>query len=192
MVGQGSSQRHNLAHQQLERLWLVAAGRQGEVAGKDGEGVDQHFECAQHGQRALRGRTLFGAEEAGPLPDSLLVDACAGTHHAGRVELHFEHAALLHGQLAGLYLSLQVIEPCGHIGPLCELSGKEVADFGLVHLPVPDAHHGLAGMQLQCAQVVLVEVVAVELVEAEGRVRVSLPTAAQVQLLEYAGNAEAA
>ncbi len=96
-------------------LLLVPQSGDGEMLGKDREGVDQYLEGVVKGQFALHGGSILLAEEARTLCYGFLVNFSSRTYHACGVVLCTEQTYLL-----GLHLS-QLVKACLRLWPFIEL-----------------------------------------------------------------------
>ena len=168
-------------------LRLVSDTGDGEVRGQDGVGVDKQIELTVDGLLSLLLRTVLFTEETGTLGDHLLVDAGACGHHAGRIPL-YEDRRGADGQLSRPDVAQVVVAVAG-IVPLLQLTVEEPLQRRVVHQFLLALQHLLAGQDLERAQTVLIEVVGIDAVDAQGSIAVASPSATEIQLAEDAADA---
>ena len=161
-------------------LRLVARGGNGVVRRQNGEGIDQKLQVVVELLLDLFLRTVLLAEETGSFGYHLAVDAGSGRDHARWVPLHLQGEVLI-AQLACLHISeVAVAQPC--VVPFLQLAVEETLQAGVVHGVVLALAELLACQHFEGAQPVLIQVIGVHFLYAQGSIAVAAPSAAEVQL----------
>ena len=160
----------------VDELRLVLACRNGEVDWQNRERIHQEMEFLIYLLRHLFLRTVLVAKEARALAQGFLIYLGARTYDAGWVPLQFQ----LVGELAGFYV-LEVAEAVAGICPHLQLAVEETRDAAVFHDVGLAQQHVLACLQFHGAQTVLIQVVGVHLLHAEGCITVASPTTAEVE-----------
>ena len=190
-VGHRPGQAVHLAEEERELLQLMAARGDGQMVRQDGEGIHQHLVLSIEGQGYLLGWAVAVAEEAGAFPEIALIYLGCCRDDAARVELYGK-GMVFGGEFAGLNVAGQFLEPLLHLCPSRHLLIEETEHVLLARRSVPPFEHRTARFYLYGAQAVLVEVVAVDLVQGKGRIGVAFPAAAEVEFVKDSANAVAA
>ena len=177
----------NLAVGLADALRLMPHAGDGEVYRQDGVGVHEQVEVVVDRFLRLFLRTVLFAEETRPLGDHLLIDAGARRHDARRVPL-YEYRRGSHRQLARLHVAQVVVTPAGVV-PFLQLTVEEALQGGVVHQLLFALEHLLTGEDLQRAQAILVKIVRIHAVDAQGSVAVASPPATEVELREDTSDA---
>ena len=175
----------------LEPLRRVAAQGYGEMSGEYGEGIYEQLETPLERVTDLLFRAVVVAEKARAFLQMPLVDFGGGGTHAARVKLHGERI-VVGLETARLDILTQIVEAFRHFGPRLHLTvekGMHVVGRGF---GVPKRHEGAAGTQLDGAQAVFIDIVAVHLFHGKGGVGIALPAAAEVEFVVDAPDAPAA
>ena len=190
-VGHRPSQAVHLAQEEGELLQLVAARGDSQVVRQDGEGIHQHLVLPIQRQGYLLGGAVAVAEEAGALLEVALIYLGRRRDDAARVKLYGEWL-VFGGEFAGLNIVGQVLETLLHLCPARHLLIEEIEHVLLARGTVPTLQHRTARSYLDRAQAVLIEIVAVNLVEGKGGIGVAFPTAAEIEFVEDSAYAVAA
>ena len=123
-------------------------------------------------------RTVLVAKETRALAQGFLIYLGARTYDAGWVPLQFQ----LVGELTGFYM-LEVAEAVARIGPNLQLTVEETRDTAVFHNVGLALQQVLTCLQFHGAQAVLIQVVGVHLLYAEGCIAVTSPAAAEVEFV---------
>ena len=171
-----------------DALGLMTRQRNGEMHGQNGVGVHEQLiamlaVAARHRPRELLRGTVLCTQEAWALADGLLVDLRSRRHHACRIPLDAQRCIACR-KLTRLHIRQVAIASVG-IAPFLQLSVEEA---GQRRLAVRVLLH-LACVEFHRAQTVFIEVVGILFLDGEGGIAVSLPAAAEIQLVVDAADA---
>ena len=159
----------------------------GEVRGQNGEGIDQQVVLIVDTLLELLLGAILFAEETRALSDGFLVDAGSCGYHTGGIPLHLNRRGT-HHQLARLHITQVVIALAG-IVPTLQLTIEESLQGRVVHKFLFASQHLLARQNLECAQLIFIEVVGIDLVDTEGSIAIASPTTTEIELGEDAPDA---
>ena len=148
---------------------------------QDGERIDQDIELIVDRLLHLHLGPVGCAEETWTALDTLLVDFSPGGYHAGRIPLHYEVDGMR--QFACLHI-LQLAEMAPCLLPPLQLAIEEavqrrVVGGGRIALGIQP----LACLEFHGAQPILIEIVGIHLLHAQGSIAIAAPTPAEIQLL---------
>ena len=168
-------------------LRLMLTCGDGEVFGQDRERIYEYMEFRVLPHAHLLLRTILIAEEATALGHGLLADFGSGGDDAGRVELQLQRNSLygltLRHNAAHLHREQVAIALAG-VGPHLQLARALIAggrcSFGI---------QSFAGLQLQRAQTVFIEVVGIDLLYVQLVVTVAAPAPTEIEFVENAADA---
>ena len=160
-------------------LRLVLHTWDGEVDRQDGEGVHQQVVLVVDILLYLLLRTVLFTEETGACCHRLLVDAGSCRDDTGGIPLYL-HGRGTDRQLTGLHVTQFPIAASG-IVPFFQLTVEETQQWRIHYLFLTPLQHLLTCQDLKGAQLVFIEVVGVDLVDAEGCIAVSSPSATQIE-----------
>ena len=183
----------NLVHLTIVRqyaLRLVLACGNGEVHRQYRERIYQQLELLVKGLRHLLLRAVLRTEEARAVGDGRPVDFGSRADDSSRIELDFCRV-FAYRKLTHLHILKFVVTLSG-IVPFLQLAVEEPEQTAVAVAVVVMAVLQLACRNLQRAQAVLVEVVGVDLLDAQCMVAVATPSATEVQLGEDSSYAVAA
>ena len=171
----------------VDLLRLVLHTWDGEVDRQDGEGVHQQVVLIVDVLLHLLLRTVLFTEETGACCHRLLVDAGSCRDDAGGIPLYL-HGGGADRQFTGLHVTQFPVAASG-IVPFLQLTVEEALQRRIHHQLLTSLQHLLACQDLKRAQLVFIEVVGVDLVDAEGSIAVASPSATQIELCEDTSDA---
>ena len=169
----------NLTIGLTNQLWPVLHTGDGEVCGQNGEGIDKQVVLTIDAFLELLLGAILLAKETGALLDSLFVDAGSCGNHAGWIPLHLDGRGT-HHQFACLYIA-QVVVAFPGIVPTLELAIEEPLQRRVVHQFLFALQHLLACEYFECAKLILIEIVCIDLVDAEGSIAVASPSTTEIE-----------
>ena len=160
-------------------LRLMLHTGDGEVLWQDGERVHQQFILVVDDFLHLFLRTVLFTEETRSFGDGLLVNLRPRRNHTGRIPLHLNARRAYH-QFASLHTAQVVIALTGSL-PLLQLTVEEALQRRVGHQFLFALVHLLSSQYLERTQTVLIEIIGIDLVDAQGSVAIASPTATEIK-----------
>ena len=161
----------------------MPAVRDCKVLGQYGEGVHQQLILLHDGQGMLLSWAIAVAKETGTFLYHLFADVGPSTDYAGWIPLGAKPSSdSLGGECFCLYVFQRLIAS-GGVRPVFFFALKEILYFCGGRYPFSALVELLASQNLKGTQVVLISIVLVYLVLTQGCIAISLPAAAEIDLV---------